>query len=83
MKAAAYLPETLLNPEIASSQEPTETAFNVALDTKLPCWGWLEAEGNESRRIRFGMAMEGAKRASDANAILQGMLTHVLCLSLF
>lgn len=73
MKSAAYLPEALLDPKLAFSQEPTETPLNVALKNDISMWDWLESEDNELRRIRFGMAMEGAKLAADPNAILDGL----------
>ena len=72
MKASAYLTEALFDPKLASSGEPTETPRNVAMKDNMPCWEWFEAEGNESRRIRFGMAMEGSKQATDPKSILEG-----------
>jgi len=72
MKAAAYLQEALLDPKIAKSQEPNETALNLAFNTSLTAWEWFEQKGNEHRGLRFGIAMEHAKRAAQPNAILEG-----------
>lgn len=72
MKSAAYLSEVLLDSKLGKSEEPNETPLNVAFKTELPCWEWLETKENECRRVRFGMAMEGAKQASDPNSILEG-----------
>ena len=55
MKAAAYLQEALLHPKIAKSQEPNETAFNLAFNTNLPIFEWFEQKGNEHRLLRFGV----------------------------
>ena len=77
MKAAAYLQEALLDSKIAKSQEPNETAFNLAFSTNLPEWEWFEQKGNEHRLLRFGIAMEGTKQATPLNAILEGMCLHL------
>lgn len=70
MKAAAYLPEALLDPKTALSEEPTETPMNVALKSNDSLWQWYEKD--EPRRLRFGYAMEGLARANDPDAILEG-----------
>lgn len=80
------MPETLLDPKLASSGEPNETPFHVAMKIDKPVWEWFEEKENERLRIRFGMAMEGAKLAADPNAVLEGtfrMLSTCLSSSLF
>lgn len=72
MKAASHLQETLFDPKLAASQEPTETATNVAFGTKLSVFEWFETKGNEHRLVRFGITMEGSKQAALPTAILQG-----------
>ncbi|EKM58628.1 uncharacterized protein PHACADRAFT_253095 [Phanerochaete carnosa HHB-10118-sp] len=72
MKSGGYLQEALFDQKFARSQEPNETALNIAFDTKLPVWEWYEQKGNEHRRQRFGIAMEGTKQAVPPNAILEG-----------
>lgn len=72
MKAVSYLPEVLLDPKTAMSQEPNKSAFNLAFNTDLTTWEWLSKEENERFRKRFGIAMEGAKQASPPDAILDG-----------
>ncbi|GJE87381.1 S-adenosyl-L-methionine-dependent methyltransferase [Phanerochaete sordida] len=72
LKTAAYLQEAVLDPRIASSGEPNETAFNVAFKTELPVWEWLEQKGNEFRLARFGAFMAATKQATPPNAIVEG-----------
>ncbi|GJE87393.1 S-adenosyl-L-methionine-dependent methyltransferase [Phanerochaete sordida] len=72
MKAAAYLAETLLDSNTAQSQEPTQTALNLAFRTDLPAWEWLESKGNEHRLARFAIAMDGSKNVAPPSAILEG-----------
>ncbi|GJE87401.1 hypothetical protein PsYK624_034840 [Phanerochaete sordida] len=72
LKSAAYLQDALLDPAFACSQEPTETARNLAFETNTAMFEWLEKEGNEHRLLRFGITMEGAKQASPPNAIMEG-----------
>lgn len=72
MKAASYLQEALLDPKIAASEEPTETPFNLAFNTKKPVWEWFEDKGNEHRLLRFGFTMEGMKHAAPQNTIVEG-----------
>lgn len=73
MKGSSYLTESLLDPKTAMSQEPNEVALNLAFKTDLPIWEWFEAKGNEHRLLRFGIAMEGGKRAASLTAILEGI----------
>lgn len=73
MKASSFLQDTLFDRQLASSQEPNETAFNMAFKTKLPIFEWFEEKANEARRLRFGIAMAGAKHAASPTAILEGM----------
>ena len=73
MKAASYLQETLFDPKLGASQEPTETATNVAFNTKVSLFEWFESKGNEHRLQRFGITMEGAKQAALPTATLQGI----------
>ncbi|KAJ3535874.1 hypothetical protein NM688_g6916 [Phlebia brevispora] len=72
MKASAYLPETLLSPVMAKSEEPTETAFNKAFNTNLPWFSWYELPGNEYIMSRFSMGMKGIQNISPGGAILHG-----------
>lgn len=72
MKAAASLQETLLDPKTAFSQEPTETALNVAMNTKKNLWEWYEEKGNEQRLVRFGHMMNGMKHAAPHSTIVEG-----------
>jgi hypothetical protein len=67
----------LFDPKLGKSQEPTETAWNLAFKTDLNVWEWYELPGNEDRLRRFGMAMAVAKKAQPPTAILEGT-----CLSL-
>ena len=72
MKAASYLQDVLLDPELAHSQEPNDAALNAAFNTKLSTWEWFESAGNEHRQLRFGITMEGSKQAASLNAIREG-----------
>ncbi|KAI0653619.1 S-adenosyl-L-methionine-dependent methyltransferase [Cubamyces menziesii] len=49
-----------------------ETAFNLAFDTQLTYFPWLETPGNEVRLERFGPAMTGTRQWETEEGILQG-----------
>lgn len=78
MKGASFLQEALLDPQLAKSEEPTATAFNVAFNTKVPLFEWYEAKGNEQRRIRFGTAMQVANSAMGPATAVEGEIVIVL-----
>lgn len=71
-KTAGYLADVLLDPKYAFSEEADQTARNVAMRDSHDAWDWINAPGNEHRLLRFGIAMEGAKRAAPPTAILEG-----------
>lgn len=70
-KASAYLTETLTDPETAYSDDLDKAAVNVAFDTKLDYWSWLELPEQRMRLTRFGMAMSN-RQMWDVTSILQG-----------
>lgn len=72
LKTGGYLEDALFDPKIAKSYDPTETAFNLAFNTKLSAWQWLETPENAHRLTRFGLAMRGARQATSPDAILDG-----------
>ena len=72
LKSSAYLSDTIFDPKLAFSQEPTETALNTAFKTDLSFYPWYEATGNEHRRLRFNLGMDGSKNATNPNVILEG-----------
>ena len=80
MKSAACLQDAILDPKMAFVDDPTQTALNVAFNTKQPIWEWFEAEENGYRRARFGFAMEGATQATSPLAILEGNIAIHLCM---
>ena len=71
MKASAYLPEVLLDPKLASSQDANDAPLNIAFNTKLSAWDWYESKGNEHRLLRLGINMEASKQAT-TNPINEG-----------
>ena len=82
MKASSYLRDVLLNPKLSSSQDPNDSALNLAFNTQLSAWEWYEAKGNEHRRLRLGITMDASKYATSLDAINDGMhslifTTHV------
>ena len=77
MKSASYLQEAVFDPKMALTNEPNQTALNVALNTKLPIWEWFELKENCSRRSRFAIAMEGVRQAQSPTAILEGKLSRL------
>ncbi|OCH88902.1 O-methyltransferase [Obba rivulosa] len=72
IKTAAYLPETLHDPQTASSQEVTETAFNRAYGTNTPYFEWLHKPENGARRRMFDAAMTGLGALGNPKEILEG-----------
>lgn len=46
--------------------------MNLAFRNSSPPWEWLDMKENAFRRVRFGIAMEGAKLAQDPKSILEG-----------
>ncbi|EKM51830.1 uncharacterized protein PHACADRAFT_212446 [Phanerochaete carnosa HHB-10118-sp] len=69
MKAAAYMPETLLDP---SSAATGKTAFNRAYKTELSSFEWLRQPENAYIHRRFNMAMEGIAKMSVPWEALEG-----------
>ncbi|EKM60303.1 uncharacterized protein PHACADRAFT_203537 [Phanerochaete carnosa HHB-10118-sp] len=57
--SAAHLSEFLLDPKTAMSQELNNTAFNIAFNTDIPVWEWLEKKENE-RRFDWDGLKQGA-----------------------
>ena len=50
--------------------------FNLAFNTQLGYFPWLELPGNEARFNRFGHAMTGTRQWETKNFILQGRWSH-------
>ncbi|EMD38852.1 hypothetical protein CERSUDRAFT_151553 [Gelatoporia subvermispora B] len=71
MKSAAYVPETLLDPRTARSDEPSHAGFNRAFQTDLGFFQWYGQPGNEFRHARFNTAMTNSTIL--ARSILQGL----------
>lgn len=64
--ASDYLPVALTDPQFGPSYKVEETAFNLAVGTELPRWGWLEARVPASQLKRVNS--RGYPRAeSDGN----------------
>jgi hypothetical protein len=80
-KSCAYLPETLLDPEIGHAYESNKTAFNKAHNVKESMWTWFERPENRLRLAQLGAGMNGLKNISPANSILEGFVTlrHIYC----
>ncbi|KAI0666395.1 S-adenosyl-L-methionine-dependent methyltransferase [Trametes maxima] len=61
-KSSAYLADCYipsLRKKKGEEEDPMHAPFNVAFDTTIPYFEWLERPGNESRLRRFGPAMTG------------------------
>jgi hypothetical protein len=71
LKSSAYLRETLLNPETASSYDPKAAALSTAFKEDKDYFQWLETPGREYALYRFGMAMRGMNLGGK-DAILRG-----------
>lgn len=69
MKAASYMPETLLDPSIRGT---TKTAFNRAYQTELSSFEWITAPENAAINRRFNMAMEGTAKMSQPGEVFEG-----------
>ena len=72
LKSMSYLPETLLDPDIAFSEEPNETSFQRALGTQLDNWEYYDSGSKLAsyRRDRFSIAMSGTNKLYAPKAIV-------------
>ena len=48
------------NTSVLAPNQPA-TPFNLAFDTQLAFFLWLETQGNEGRLVRFGHGMTGSR----------------------
>ena len=77
-KSASYLTDCYL--PSSTSRKSTDGAhamhapFNVAFNTVIPYFEWLERPGNEARLKRFGPAMTGTAAWEVPGAIIGGQL---------
>ncbi|EKM51829.1 uncharacterized protein PHACADRAFT_199332 [Phanerochaete carnosa HHB-10118-sp] len=69
IKAAAYMPETLLDP---SSAATGKTAFNRAYKTELTVFEWLKQPENAHIHRRFNMAMAGLAKLGVPWEVFEG-----------
>ena len=76
MKAAAYMPETLLDPTTAVTKK---TAFNRAYNTDLGSFDWLNLPENSYIHRRFNMAMEGTVHMSVPWEVFEGTVDYHNC----
>src|ERR1700742_3524831 len=86
MKASVHMTEAYTDPTLHKAYLPTETAFSIALKTKLPYWEWLESRTNECSPLRLkrtAAAMNATRSWEDEDGIISGKSTHCLitCLS--
>ncbi|RPD56594.1 hypothetical protein L226DRAFT_480398 [Lentinus tigrinus ALCF2SS1-7] len=81
-KSASYLADCYL--PMPSSRKSTDgthamhAPFNVAFNTDVPYFEWLEQPGNEARLKRFGPAMTGTAAWEVPGAIIGGFPWHDL-----
>ena len=75
LKTSGYLTETLLDSEFAHAYEANKAAFSKAYNVNEDKWSWLERPENRLHILRFGVAMNGLKNISPANAVLEGLVT--------
>ena len=61
-----------MDPKTGHSDDPTQTAFNVAFNTKDNFWTWVSKPGNEYHNTRFIMAMKSISKLDREETILQG-----------
>ncbi|EIW56069.1 S-adenosyl-L-methionine-dependent methyltransferase [Trametes versicolor FP-101664 SS1] len=74
-KSSAYLADCYLPSSSRKSGEdenPMHAPFNLAFNTTIPYFEWLEQPGNESRLRRFGPAMTGTAAWEVPGAIIAG-----------
>ena len=80
LKASGYVADRYL--PALSKQDETASAmhapFNVAFNTDLPYFEWLEQPGNEHRLKRFGPAMTGTAAWEVPGAIVAGKSSCVI-----
>lgn len=71
LKAAAYMPETIQDPETLTNGK---TAFNRAYRTDLGSFAWLNSPEQAYVWRRFNMAMEGTMKICVPWEIFEGMM---------
>ena len=72
LKSAGYMTEAILNKFFAKTDEPNETALNIAFKTDLPAFEWYETPGNEYRLLRFNITMDASRRFVPSEATTDG-----------
>lgn len=92
MKACAYLPETLTDPKTAFSEEPSQSAVQLALGTDKALWDYYDTPEGKERGQRFAIVMSGANKLQPPETIVTGTcscfmksiaaLKHAYCLQL-
>lgn len=92
MKACAYLPETLTDPKTAFSEEPSQSAVQLALGTDKALWDYYDTPEGKERGQRFAIVMSGANKLQPPETIVTGTcscfminiagLKHAYCLRL-
>lgn len=75
VKAAAYLFETLVDPETAFSGDARKCALSKVWSPGNSLWEFYDLPGNDFRRKRFGVAMVGFSQTDPAE--LNGLLESV------
>lgn len=65
------MPETLSDPETASSFSISKAAFNRAFNTELPLFEWLEKPNNEAALRAFSIGMTGTDKLVPPDTLLE------------
>ena len=71
-KSAAYLSDYLLDKESAGSYEPTVSATNMAFNTSLPYFTWLQRPDNLKTLSRVENGMRASSDFSSQDTMSSG-----------
>ncbi|THG97673.1 hypothetical protein EW026_g4370 [Hermanssonia centrifuga] len=71
-KTSSFLTDALTDPKWTSSEEPNQTALNLAFKTDLTAFEWFELPENARRLRWFGLAMKANQEMTPQDEILGG-----------
>lgn len=72
MKSSTYMTDNLVDPRTAHSDEPADSPFNLALNTRDPYYTWLCKPENKHHRAAFDAGMPAISVSEGEFSILRG-----------
>ena len=78
IKCASYLVETMKDPRIKLSEEPSKCSAQKGLHAEGPYWEIMDKPENDYRRKRFANVMANANKHHPPKMILNGELVSTI-----